>query len=550
MAIKQLTFNPSQLCSITSPAPCKIGVKGRATGKSSEMAWDFNVFNHHMPRGVISVTGSSFAQLLTRTLTPTFGFLERLGYVRDVHYVINQKPPKNWPKPYNAPLSYDNFISFNTGLGAMLISQDRAGSGRGPSIDFEIMDEGLTINKERYDQEVSAANRGNLEYFKHLPWHHGFHYVSSMPFSNTGKWLLEFGEYYETEAGIRLFDEWNQIVRMQIDLLDIEDPHDFKLQWNEIQRRRRKIIPFTSKDGFYFELGNCFDNIHNIGLSYIKRERKKMTHLNFLIEIMNMVMDRVEDCYYNINEEKQIYYDCYDYSYIDSLDYDWKKLGSPDSRFDGDCVANEPIKLVVDWGSNISVMLACQENHRVVKEGRGSFNFLKEFFVKPDVGHVMIDDIIDDFCDYYQYHQDKTVVYYRDKYGDEGQANNSFTYNDQAIDRLQKKGWFVDIKEYAGKEPPHHEKYLLWGNILKEKDPSHPIVRINGNNCKFLLIAMNNTKVVERNNKFKKDKSSEHKNSGVPPEEATHSTDAADKVIWIDYHDVHRPSAGFIPIRF
>lgn len=546
MAVEQLYFNSSQMSSILNPAPIKVGVKGRATGKSTEMAWTMNMLYQSMPKGITSITGRSYAQLLTRTMTPTFGFLERLGFVRDIHYVINQKPPKSWPRPYMAPMKYDNFITFNNGFGCMLLSQDRPGSSRGPSVDFEIVDEALTLNKERYDQEVSAANRGNLEFFKHIPWHHGAHYISSMPFSITGKWLLDYAEYYEDERGIRLFEEWNRIVRMQMDLLTITEPNEFKFQWNEIQRRRKKILPFTSKDGVFFELGNCFDNLRNVGLDYVRREQKKMTHLNFLIEIMNMVMDKVEGCYYNLNEEKQVYYDCYDYSYIDNLDFDFKKLGSPDSRFDGDCVSNEPLKLVVDWGANISFILICQESNRIEKEGKPTFNFLKEFFVKPEVGHVMIDDIIDNFCNYYEYHQDKSVIYYRDKYGDEGLANNSNSYNDQAINRLEKNGWTVILVEYPGKEPPQHEKYLLWGNILKEVDERFPIVRINGNNCKNYIVALNNTKVQERNNKFVKDKSSEHKNSGVAPEEATHSTDAGDKIIWVDFHDVFSSSSTFI----
>ena len=63
--------------------------------------------------------------------------------------------------------------------------------------------------------------------------------------------------------------------------------------------------------------------------------------LTFLIEIMNMVLDKVEDCYYNIDDKLQIYYDSYNESFIRNLaedtNYDFNKLGTPDSRFDSDC---------------------------------------------------------------------------------------------------------------------------------------------------------------------------------------------------------------------
>lgn len=45
---------------------------------------------------------------------------------------------------------------------------------------------------------------------------------------------------------------------------------------------------------------------------------------------------------------------------------------------------------------------------------------------------------------------------------------------------------------------------------------------------------MNNTKVIECNGKFDKDKNSERNNKKLP-EEATHFSDAADKRIWTKY---------------
>ena len=45
---------------------------------------------------------------------------------------------------------------------------------------------------------------------------------------------------------------------------------------------------------------------------------------------------------------------------------------------------------------------------------------------------------------------------------------------------------------------------------------------------------MNNTKVIERNGKFDKDKDSE-RSKKILPEEATYFSDAADKRIWTKY---------------
>jgi hypothetical protein len=557
MGLKLVNYNPAQNTPVILHPRCEVTVAGRGQGKSAIIGHKVHLINTYMPQSVTSITGKTFGQLLTRTLPSTFKFLESyFGYVKNVHYVINRKPPDHFRDPFERILKHDNYVSFLNGTGYLLLSQDRAGSSRGPNTDYEIGDEFLTIDKERYDQEVSPTNRGNLDKWgvkgNHpVSFHHGFHFVSSMPYSAAGRYLLEFGNYYETEAGIRIFDTWNRIVKLQLQLLEITDHREFAAQWNEIARIKKQIAPFVSKDGLLFTLSNAFDNLDNVGLEYIKREYQKLTNLIFMIEIMNWIPDKVEDCYYNIDPDKHVYYESFDNGFIRDLaedsDWDFTRLGRPDSRFDSDCDTNQPLEMVIDWGSNISFMLICQESCKVRKDT--SFNFLKEFFVKPEKATVMIDSLIDEFVGYYNFHNDRTVIFWRDKYGDERLANSSDTYNTQAINRLEQKGWNVVVQKYRGKEPPVHEKYLLWGNILKENNPLFPVIRINGNNCKYFLIAAQNTRVIERDNKFKKDKSSENTGSNIPPEEATHSTDAADKIVWYRFFRITRTPGVFVPAR-
>ena len=79
-------------------------------------------------------------------------------------------------------------------------------------------------------------------------------------------------------------------------------------------------------------------------------------------------------------------------------------------------------------------------------------------------------------------------------------------------------------------EPPQHDKYLLWASILAEKDERFPKKRFNGSKCKYTLISMNNTRVIEdREGRFAKDKRSE-RNQSILPEEATHFGDAVDNI--------------------
>ncbi len=135
----------------------------------------------------------------------------------------------------------------------------------------------------------------------------------------------------------------------------------------------------------------------------------------------------------------------------------------------------------------------------------------------------VVDKVVDRVCNYYEHHTCLDIFYFRDRYGDSNQPNakKSMPCNEQAIERFQKNGWKVFPRVHKGQERPQHEKYLLWSNILKGTNPAYPKVIFNGKNCKYTLISMNNTRVIEKDVKYKKDKASERMKT-VFPEEASH----------------------------
>ncbi len=350
-------------------------------------------------------------------------------------------------------------------------------------------------------------------------------------------------------------------MKLQLDLISAKKQEDEKLFssiWEEIRRLKKKITPFKSKSGLLFTLANAFDNIQNLGLSYIVREYDKQTLLTFMIEILNWVVDRVENCYYSLDTGRHIYYDAQNEAMVrtfaQSTNYDFDKLSNYDSRFDLDCDPHKPLEVVPDWGAKISLFSVGQERNFnfVTKVMEPVDCVINEFFLKPgETSGVMIDDLVDQFCKYYEHHPKKEVVYFRDRYGDTRNPNikKSKPYNEQAIERFQRNGWLVTQRVHKGQEPPQHEKYLLWLNILKGDSPVYPKVIFNGKNCKYTLISMSNTGVRESAGKFEKDKRSEQRKN-VLPEEATHFGDAVDKRIWTKYGDRLFRHSTFVSPRF
>ncbi|MEG1861004.1 MAG: hypothetical protein RR206_04865 [Bacteroidaceae bacterium] len=565
-----ISVNPAQLTFWLQEAKNKVGIWSRGTGKSFICGAEVDENIRLMPRGITTIAQATYGQALTKTLPSTFKMLELFGYrrydtkTRTGDYVVCRRPPEGWYRPYEHIMSFEHCITFSNGHCLYILTQD--GNSRGPNADYNITDEALTIDKQKFDQEVAPTNRGNEHIFglrspKPVLKHHGNTFLSSMPFEPAGRWLLEPAAYYEAERSIHLFDVWNKIVKLQMQLIEARIAGEtslFREIWNETVRLRRTITPFVSADGTLFSLASIFDNIANVGMQYILNQYNIMDKLSFMIEILNFMLDRIDNCYYNL-EDKHRYYHAANSSFIkdfaEDSDYNWQKLAATDSRMDADCNPNQPIEAAFDWGSSACFMEVAQPSHfdratKTLHTRRIVDNTINEFFVKRNEEEdTEINALIDKFCHYYRYHSNKTLEFYRDRYGDAHRANNKKTYNEIAISRLNRKGWTVNQYTHRGIEPPQHDKFLLWSYILAETDERYPIKRFNATKCRYILTSMNNTRVrTSTQGKYEKDKRSE-RNQSIAPEEATHFGDCIDKRIWTKYSDILLYNRAFVDAR-
>lgn len=566
---EQISLNSFQISAMMFKAKLKYLIAGRGTGKSFINGAEIDENVRLMPRGITTITQDTLGQALTKTLPSTFKYLESLGYkkydprTRSGDYTVCVKPPSHFYEPLEKIMSYEHVITFSNGHALYLLSQ--ISGARGPNADYNITDEALTIDKVKFDQEAAATNRGNEEQFgfrskNPIYKHHGSTFTSSMGFLPEHKWLTEPAKYYEEEAGIQLYIVWNQIVNLQLQLIQakIEQNDSAAVElWKESLRLRRTITPFVSKDGTLLMLSNAFDNIHNLGFSYIMKMYRIMDIVTFMIEVLNYYINKVSNCYYSI-DDRHVYYKADNDDYIRGVaqdnDFNWAELQKRNSLYDADCDPNQALEITPDWGSKISLIEVAQERMYDFVTGTIGVkcdNNINEFFVKPDErADTMINSLMDMFCDYYRNHRKKRVIYTVDTYGDIRLANSKKTYNEQAIDRLKRNKWEVIVRKHPGKEPPQNDKYLLWRYMLYETDPRLPKKRFNGARCKYTLISMNNTSVIQKaNGHFEKDKRSEARSS-VLPEEATHFGDAVDKRIWTKYGTTLKVNSSFVDARF
>ena len=557
-----LPVNRIQLtCKLLSPRNLVL-VCGRATGKSWILGQRLDEAIRLMPRCTIGMPVKTFGVGYTGTFQTMLSALDKFGYVKDGNYVVNKRPPERWEDSYGKIEKYENCISIANGCKMAMFSQTESGNMRGVSVDKIMADEVLILSEDKLMKEALPTNRGSLEHFGkgghhacHL--HHGYDLTTSMPYTRSGRWIFKFAQYYRDKYGIEIMQIWNRIVHLQQQLLDATNPAQFAECWNDIEEIRKLMPPRLSDDGTLFYVANAFDNLSNIGLKYIKDQRDTLTNLEFLIEILNLYIERVEDCFYNLDEQRHIYYTGYNLKAMEESGLIptadpcvLEKISS--AKYDRDYDPNRPLEIAPDWGSQISLFVVCQtyrlelpfvtEMPGYEPEPKFSGDYLyqiNEFFDKPDGTGTIIDNICNRFCNYYAGHRNRVIHYYRDRYGDHRNPNvvNSKSYNDQAMEILRRNGWTVVSKVHRGGEPPMSDKHLLWQEILSER-PSCPVrFRINGNRCRYTVISMNNARMVYGGNVFKKDKRSEKPSSGVLPEEATHFSDAIDKLVWTKYGD-------------
>jgi len=529
MTTKPLRLNPAQLLSIIHPVRMGVHIWGRGTGKSfGPMGWESQLVAHQMPRATFSFVGPTYVDLMTNTLPTTLAAWRALGYREYDHryprkggnFCIGVRPPAHWLKPYLPPLRYEHFISWDTGAGFHLVSQDRKGTDRGGSVDGVFADEGLKLKKEQFEQESLSTIRGNRHHFGHNPRHQLIRLCSSKPVSSKGQWMLDYAKYYE-EDGHQYGPTQRVIADLQLELIDTNSLQHRQDLWQEIKKLRELINYYPKGNELLYTEANGFSNLTNLGLNYFTDKRLSMTESTFLVEILNKSLAGIEGGFYGkLVERIHTYTDSYNYTFLDSQGYQLSEL---DCRRDADLLPNLPVRIGVDWGANINFMCIAQDQ----SSGRKRLlRYLNNLYVKhPRI----LDDVFHEFVRYYRFHPTKRVFFHFDHTGTNRQPNSTMTYYEQATKILVEAGWVVTQCFNTRNIDPEY-RYYLWNKCLEEQDPELPMVRFNANNCRETLTSMQLTPVIQGSKGYKKDKSSERKKD-IPQELATHGGDAADTIL-------------------
>jgi hypothetical protein len=470
---KEVHFlNPVSQLYLMAPQRVKVQNIGRGGGKSYSNGVDIAQDLKLLPRAKGLFLGLTYSQILSNTLLPVCSALEAYGYYRDVDYVIGKRPPGYFRTPWQKPEKYDNVMTFWNGYTLILASFDRPQLLRGGSNDFAKVDEALLVNKDKYDEVIVPTLRPSHIMLKDKPRMLHEHFTTSMPYGNLGSWIFDIEEKSKT------------------------DPKSF----------------------YYIE-GSSWDNVDILGEETILNWKSSMTKTRYEIEVLGKRIRNVGDLFYPNLTDRHFYDFSDDADFLDSFEYDLEAIrrfsSSPDSRMDIDVNSTKPLDLSFDFGT-FSCMWVGQMHG-------DDYLLVNSFFVKsPDT----VNELVDKFCQYYQYHKNKVVFVYGDKGGkrrDERSYENTFQLIQK---RFKEKGWVMYKKKTA--DINHWDRHLFISEVMEENPMNrHPKIRINRMKNKDAIISLQSAGMLPDR---QKDKSSEKK--AIAQEHATHFSDAFDYLIY------------------
>jgi len=463
-AQRRMYLNDKQLAFAKAKAPTRVWVGGRGSGKSHEIGVVKRKKMAVMPRSRGFLCSTTFNQIATKTWPGIAASWEIFGLIEGVHYVYGIQPPKHFEKPLSRVRNFGNVVSMRNGSIIEFLSMDRPDTARGGSFDHGDIDEAALVKREHWSKVLLPAVRGNLHRFHNTHWHQMVGMYTSMPWKSSGLWILDYEEKARREP-----------------------------------------------EKYFYQTANAYDNIHILGESGIQRMRDEMTHLEFLMEVMNEKIVKTEDAFYDAFD---VDIHCYQPKYLYGQDDHGRDVTERMLDVDPDRFLDASF----DFGGWISCCSVYQE-HTI--ERKQIERMVAAFHVK---GEEKIPDLVRKFCTRFAEHKHKYVRLWGEPHGHD---KNSFM-NDSAYEFLKKEfiklGWRVEICAPSTTSRKTANRQLYMSTIMGERTRGYPTLRVNQETCKAAIVSIQGAQKLSDGSK---DKSLE-KDKAYPQEHATHYTDTVD----------------------
>lgn len=482
---KKVELTIPQISAVLSKQPKKFFEWGRGSGKSTLLGYFTKELVKQMPRASFGLVGSTYSQILSRTLPSTIEGMEMFGLYQDVDYVIGRSGKKQgFEMPFQPPNQWNNIIHFSNGAIFQLVSLDNPNTGRGLNSYAIEGDEAALLDPEKLYNNVKTTNRAKKDIFKNSPLLGAEIYASSTPLTKKGKWFIE----------------------------------------NEALAR-------SNPEKYYFSKANALSN-PNLRKEWFEEMRlESPSQMLYEAEILNIRPREITNGFYGNIIPDVHYYTDYDNGYLESI-VDFKDKTHYNCLQDNDVLRHKPLIMSFDFGLfNCCVVSQLNDDQ---------YNILKSFWVKSP--KLLTDMLVEDVLPYYYPHPEKIVYLYGGHDGHVRIPNSNKTLFQQIEEIFLMHGWKV-ITLAKANTYTHHEKYICINALLKGYNRL-PKIRINEHNNKDLIIALEHTEAREGKSGIEKNKSDE-RNKSFAQEHAPHLTDAFDHPVMALFYNKFKGKSDF-----
>lgn len=523
-------------------------IAGRASAKTVQvLAERVQEVAHDCPGAPFAWVADTYSDLHKNVIPSLIDGLSLLGWMPDVHFVINREPPREWKqRMYNVCTDWRNTMVFYTGFNFTFISLDRAAIGAGRSYVGVFGDEVKYFPEEKFTNLLKAVRGFRVKYGDSV-WYRSRTLTTDMPNPNhLGEydWILKLARQNDKQRillALRAGFVYNDTKREYLSRLQEynslkadarTDPavrpaladaeRQMMLARRTMERWERRWVKTRRGVSFFF-ISSSYVNVDILGEDWFNDEFAEGLEgaaCNILSVIPKLEASQMFYCNLSM---KNFYADGFLNDVIEQHPFGWEQ----------DCTVlryldpGRPLEAGMDAGNMLSMVFG-QQTGRVM-------HILKELYTLPPQN---VRDLADKFLAYFKPHRRKLLKLYYDR-----SMNNYKRVSTDMASQIKKAietdsegrrtGWTVQLMSLGQGNISSNLEYrffmdLLPGNLARQLYT----LLIDQHNCPNLKSEMEVTrtkaKVNERDNttQIVKEKTGDKLPVHRLPRESTNLTDA------------------------
>lgn len=523
-------------------------IAGRASAKTVQvLAERVQEVAHDCPGAPFAWVADTYSDLHKNVIPSLIDGLSLLGWMPDVHFVINREPPREWKqRMYNVCTDWRNTMVFYTGFNFTFISLDRAAIGAGRSYVGVFGDEVKYFPEEKFTNLLKAVRGFRVKYGDSV-WYRSRTLTTDMPNPNhLGEydWILKLARQNDKQRillALRAGFVYNDTKREYLSRLQEynslkadarTDPavrpaladaeRQMMLARRTMERWERRWVKTRRGVSFFF-ISSSYVNVDILGEDWFNDEFAEGLEgaaCNILSVIPKLEASQMFYCNLSM---KNFYADGFLNEVIEQHPFGWEQ----------DCTVlryldpGRPLEAGMDAGNMLSMVFG-QQAGRVMR-------ILKELYTLPPQN---VRDLADKFLTYFKPHRRKLLKLYYDR-----SMNNYKRVSTDMASQIKKAietdaegrrtGWTVQLMSLGQGNISSNLEYrffmdLLPGNLARQLYT----LLIDQHNCPNLKSEMEVTrtkaKVNERDNttQIVKEKTGDKLPVHRLPRESTNLTDA------------------------